>query len=110
MGPEHRDTLVAELGLADSLSRQQRFEEAEPLFKEVMRVSEKQAGSAELFVDGMRLLARNYVDQGRVDEGRVLFERVIQEGTLRLGEDSLITQNAVEDAVEEYRSRLGNRN
>ncbi len=97
--PRHPDTLISKNNLAQMYRAQKKYQQAEPLYLEVVRADTATFGADH--VETLRAktnLAALYRDQSRYDEAEPLYEEVVQAQTRTLGADhpdTLVSKNGL---------------
>ena len=92
LGSDHPDTLMSMSNLAVLYDNQDKFNEAEPLYKECLSKCETILGSDHpntlITIYG---LAKSYVDQGKYHEAKPLYNLHLKNCVNELGPDHLLT-------------------
>jgi len=86
-GPEHAHTAAAMFALAWSYQEQQRYQEADSLFREVLRVQETLGSDSLELAESWAGRARALREQDQTDSAEVLATRALEVYRSRLGND-----------------------
>ena len=98
MGKEYRDTLISAYWLADVLFRQERYKEAEIVYRRIFETWQKTSGMEyEDTLLSAYWLALSLYELGKYQEAEAMYRQTVEGMEKLFGKEHLITLHCVND-------------